>query len=170
MRALFIGMNTGVYKIVNSTNDKCYIGSTATLGFKKRWWSHRTKLRMNKHFNQHLQYSWNKYGEQNFRFEIVERCLPAQCIAREQYYFDSLHPEYNILQIAGSCRGYKHTDIAKKKIGDTSRGENHPQYSGRHMFYHPSYGYFTGGLFEFGDRFGLRKGISYRLQTGELDK
>ena len=117
MRALFIGMNTGVYKIVNSTNDKCYIGSTATLGFKKRWWSHRTKLRMNKHFNQHLQYSWNKYGEQNFRFEIVERCLPAQCIAREQYYFDSLHPEYNILQIAGSCRGYKHTDIAKKKIG-----------------------------------------------------
>jgi len=163
-------MNTGVYKIVNSINDKCYIGSTATLGFKKRWWSHRTKLRVNKHFNQHLQYSWNKYGEQNFRFEVVEECPPAQCIMREQYYFDTLHPEYNILQIAGSCRGYRHTDIAKQKIGDACRGENHPYYSGQYVFYNPNYGYFTGGMFEFGGRFGLRKGIAYRLQTGELDK
>lgn len=159
-----------MYKIINATNNKCYIGSTATLGFKKRWWSHYTRLRKNKHWNQHLQHAWNKYGEKSFRFEIIEECLPSQCIVREQYYFDTLRPEYNILQIAGSCRGYRHTDIAKQKIGDASRGKNHPMYSGEYIFYNPSYGYFTGGLFELSDRFELRKNIGHRLHTGELDK
>ena len=167
---LFIGMNTGVYKIENITNGKVYVGSTATLGFRKRWGLHRASLRANKHPNQHLQYSWNKHGEQSFKFEIVEECPPAQCIIREQHYFDAFHPEYNILQIAGSCRGYRHTDIAKQKIGEASHGKNHPLYSGKYVFYHPIHGYFNGGLFELSDKFGMRKGVGYRLQNGELDK
>lgn len=38
-------------------------------------------------------------------------------IEREQYYIDTLNPEYNILKIAGSPLGYKHSEetIAKFK-------------------------------------------------------
>ena len=31
-------------------------------------------------------------------------------IEREQYYLDLLCPEYNILKIAGSSAGHKHSD------------------------------------------------------------
>ena len=168
--SVFITMNTGVYKITNLTNGKIYVGSTSALGFKKRWWGHRTRLRTNTHWNQHLQSSWNKYGEHQFRFEIIEECPPNDCISREQYYFDTLHPQYNILTTAGSMLGYHHTTATKQKIGDASRGENHPMYSGKHVFYHPTHGYFVGGLFELWEQFNIRKTTGYRLCSGELNK
>lgn len=152
------------------TNGKIYVGSTSALGFKKRWWGHRTRLRANTHWNQHLQNSWNKHGEQQFRFEIIEECLPNDCIPREQYYFDTLHPQYNILQTAGSMFGYRHTTATKQKIGDACRGEKHPQYAGKHIFYHPEDGYFNGGLTELCTKFKIRENTGYRLRSGELDK
>lgn len=33
-----------------------------------------------------------------------------EAVLREQYYFDLLKPEYNVLKIAGSSLGYKHRD------------------------------------------------------------
>ena len=35
---------------------------------------------------------------------------------REQYYLDLLMPEYNILKVAGSSQGRKHSDEAKAKM------------------------------------------------------
>jgi hypothetical protein len=125
---------------------------------------------LNKHSNQHLQNSWNKYGEQNFRFEIVEECYPSDCITREQHYFDTLHPQYNILSVAGSPKGYKHTAVTKVLIGNASRGINNPGYTGEHRFYNPSYGMFVGSLVEFWKKFGVTKSISYKLRLGVLDK
>jgi group I intron endonuclease len=43
-----------------------------------------------------------KYGYSNFTLEILEYCDPSEAISREQYYLDSLNPEYNILLTAGS--------------------------------------------------------------------
>lgn len=163
-------MDTGVYKIENAINHKIYIGSTAIMGFKKRWWSHRKDLRDCKHANQHLQNAWNKYGEKSFHFSILENCEPEHCIAREQYYFDTLHPEYNILQTAGSCQGYRHTNATKALIGAASSGKNHPMYSGEHVFYNPDYGFFTGGLFDFNRKFGFSNNIAHKLKSGTLDK
>jgi len=33
---------------------------------------HFSKLRCNKHVNQHLQNAWNKYGKESFEFEVLE--------------------------------------------------------------------------------------------------
>ena len=53
---------------------------------------------------------WNGGGPQpNFKLEILEYCDSENVIEREQYYLDLLKPEYNILQLAGSSLGYKHT-------------------------------------------------------------
>ena len=110
-----------IYEIVNKVNDHRYIGSTAW--FKKRKRVHISLLKRNKHHSLYMQNAWNKYGAKNFIFKIVEECSIEKLIEREQFYIDTQHPEYNILQIAGSSLGYKHTKKAKNKIsaGNTGR-------------------------------------------------
>lgn len=61
----------GIYSITNILNNKKYIGSTAK-SFKSRLTQHLSKLRLDKHHCMHLQYAWNKYGENNFIFSIEE--------------------------------------------------------------------------------------------------
>jgi len=58
-----------------------------------------------------------KYGYYAFSLEILEHCEPSEAVAREQYYLDLLHPEYNILKKASSRLGHKHSSetIAKLK-------------------------------------------------------
>lgn len=56
------------------------------------------------------------HGFDNFTLEILEYCEPSVLIEREQYWIDLLKPEYNILKIAGSRLGAKHTLEAIDKI------------------------------------------------------
>ena len=70
-----ISEQSGIYAIVNLFNGKKYIG--ATINFQKRFQRHKNYLIVNKHPNTHLQYSWNKYTENNFKFVpilICQRC------------------------------------------------------------------------------------------------
>jgi NUMOD1 domain len=57
-----------------------------------------------------------KYGYSNFKLEILEYCDVNNVRAREQYYLDTLKPVYNILKIAGTSLGFKHSEESKKKI------------------------------------------------------
>lgn len=84
----------GIYMIINTKNGKRYVGSS--INIKKRLWEHRSTLRHNHHDNQHLQNAWNKYGEQAFEYSILEVCSQKERFSREQFYVDTLHPEYNI--------------------------------------------------------------------------
>ena len=61
---------SGIYCIVNKINNKVYIGQTKQK-FVKRYWHHLWCLRKNKHDNRYLQKSFNKYGEQNFKFIVI---------------------------------------------------------------------------------------------------
>lgn len=52
-----------------------------------------------------------KYEFKNFSLEILEYCENGvDLIKREQFYFDLLKPEYNLLSIAGSPLGFKHSE------------------------------------------------------------
>ena len=83
----------GIYRIKNKINEKCYYGSS--IDIDKRWNRHINDLIKNKHHNFHLQNAWNKYGENNFKFEIIEECDLENLHYTEQKYLD-LNPEYNI--------------------------------------------------------------------------
>lgn len=118
-------MKTGVYLIVNTVNWKVYVGST-TKGFMKRWWDHLTEFRKGRHAK-HFQSAYNKYGEKSFRFLVLEECPPERCLEREQYWMDcyrSYRREigYNTSPTAGNCRGTKHSEEFRKRVGDRSRG------------------------------------------------
>ena len=86
--------NFGIYSITCTINNIVYIGSTE-ISFKRRWKKHKQRLRHNYHENSYLQNSWNKYGEDNFKFEILEYCDILKQFELEQYYLDIRKPKYN---------------------------------------------------------------------------
>lgn len=64
-------MSTNViYKIRNLINGKFYVGSAQDT--RSRFRQHRRLLRKGTHHCKHLQNAWNKYGEDLFKFEVVE--------------------------------------------------------------------------------------------------
>lgn len=100
---------SGIYKITNLINDKIYIGST--IHFKKRWDLHKSQLKRQKHKNTYLQNVYNKYGKDNFKFEILAICPKEYLIKMEQWFIDNMKPEYNICKIAGRTIGIKKSQI-----------------------------------------------------------
>lgn len=100
----------GVYQIRNRVNGKLYIGSSANL--KDRLKDHLGYLTRNKHSNPKLQHSFNKYGVDNFIFEIIEFCKKDEQFILEQYWIDYFIGEncFNINPVASNppnCKGKK---------------------------------------------------------------
>lgn len=126
-------MNTGIYKIENLINGKVYVGSA--VNFKARVNLHIHRLRLKKHHSCKLQNSWNKYGEENFKFEIIELCEKDKLIEREQYYidlYDSFNKGYNCNPKAGSNIGKKLTDEQKQKISQSKKGKPSNRIGSKH--------------------------------------
>lgn len=108
---------SGVYKIQNLRNGKLYIGSALT----KKATCNRLYFRFRNHFFNHhkslpLKRAIEKYGIQSFSWEILEFTDMESARPRESYYIETLCPEYNILQVAGSSIGYRHTPETVQKI------------------------------------------------------
>lgn len=110
-----------IYKITNLITKDFYIGSA--INFNNRKWSHISSLRKNKHKNQFIQNSWNKYGENVFIFEIIEIVDKKEnLIIREQYWIDNLSPTFNFAKTAGSPLGVKHTNKSKQNMSIAHKG------------------------------------------------
>jgi group I intron endonuclease len=78
-------MARGIYKIINITNNKFYVGSAVDL--KRRKTRHFSELRKRKHNNKHLQAAWDKYGEKSFIFVVVEELeADADVLAAENVW------------------------------------------------------------------------------------
>lgn len=56
------------------------------------------------------------HGHSAFRLEILEYCSTDVLNEREQYFIDTIQPEYNILKVAGSLRGFKHSETTKERL------------------------------------------------------
>lgn len=78
----------GVYIIRCLPTNKIYVGSTH-IYFHKRFREHNALLLRNAHKNKHLQNSFNKYGKESIRYEILEIVNDkANIFPREQYWMD----------------------------------------------------------------------------------
>ena len=88
-------LNSGIYQIRNLINDKVYVGRAKN--FEQRSYNHFRNLRNGGHVNTYLQNAFNKYGEENFVFEVLE-CITAEdeILFREQLYLDEGFGDYNI--------------------------------------------------------------------------
>jgi len=105
----------GVYRIKNITTGKQYIGSTV-MSFLKRLQHHHAMLKANKHKNTYLQRAWNKYGEDDFIFEVVEVCEKKDCLLKEQIYLDNETNLYNINPLASGTPNMSKETVKKRSV------------------------------------------------------
>jgi group I intron endonuclease len=118
-------MASGIYKITNTINGKCYIGSAVDL--ERREKQHFSGDRTNKILKQAMK----KYGAENFQFEVLEECNPEHCVAVEQTFIDyykrllGWENLYNICEVAGSCLGVERTEETKRLMSEASKGRQH---------------------------------------------
>ena len=129
-------MKAGIYRIINSSNGKCYVGSS--IDINRRRLEHFSALSHNRHVNNHLQNAYNKYGKDSFIFEVIENLeitdnIKEDLLEREQFWIDNLKPEYNILLVAGSNLGYHHTEETKQKISNSTKGVKKSESHAKHI-------------------------------------
>jgi group I intron endonuclease len=113
---------TGIYKITNLINNKCYIGQTNNI--PRRWSEHKSALNRNLHHNEHLQKSWLRYGERNFKFEVLEYCSLEELNTLEEFYvskFNSYKRGYN-RTVGADGKGKAMSQEAREKIRKAKLG------------------------------------------------
>lgn len=126
-RDLIISENrglSGVYRWVKKDSEKSYIGSSAKLNDRFRRYFNNSYISDNKRGGSLICKALLRYGYVGFRLEILEYCSSSEVLAREQFYLDTLKPEYNILKVAGSNLGYKHSEASLKLMSIASKTRN----------------------------------------------
>lgn len=140
-------------------NSKVYIGQSVDIYIRIR--DHIHLLETNKHTSKHLQAAWNKYGKENFLFEIIEECQREFLKDREQYWMDQTKCidnlfGYNTFPATRSTLGFvrsaedresnikrqrgipKHTEESRKKISEALKGSKNHMWNIREK--HPWFG------------------------------
>lgn len=123
-----------IYVIENLDNHKLYVGQT--IDFAARKSSHLSSLRRGKAANKYLQRSFDKYGEEQFDFRILELCDPEKLDEREIYWIETLdtyNNGYNMNKGGGGIRGYHFTDEQKKHLSESLKGRIISDVARQHM-------------------------------------
>lgn len=116
----------GVYRVVNQVSGDCYVGSSVNVN--KRWRSHVNYLKRGNHQSIKFQRAWDKYGIDAFLWEVIEVVADeAVLLGREQFYLDTLRPQYNMtLTVGTTFRHRKHSPetIAKMREAAVRRNQD----------------------------------------------
>ena len=99
----------------NKLNANTYVGSSTNLSKRFINYYNYNYISDPKR-NMSIHKAILKHGYSNFSLEILVYCKPEDVIKVEQEYIDDLKPEYNILKVAGSSLGYKHTEETLIKL------------------------------------------------------
>lgn len=117
----------GIYCIQNKIDGKCYIGKSVNI--PKRWKEHRALLRKGQHHNKHLQMAWNRYGEESFRFEVLEYANFEELGDLEIAYiskYKAFEEGYNFTMGGeGGLLGMPKTEETRRKISEANKGRKH---------------------------------------------
>ena len=131
------------YKIENQINHKIYIGKTNYTNPQKRWKQHLADSQNPNRNHRALYRAINKYGIDNFSFEIIEETNNPE--EREKYYisyYNTYHYGYNET-LGGDGASYlelPEQDICKyylnsHTLSETSQYFNHDQATIRQVLY-----------------------------------
>lgn len=117
----------GIYKITNKLNGKCYIGQSNDI--HRRW---KQELAPNAKLNPHLARAFEKYGIDNFEFEIIEECKREDLNEREQFYieiYNSINPALGYNKTLGGDgnlgRHFVMSEEQKEKIRQANTGRKY---------------------------------------------
>ena len=99
-------------------NGKRYVGQS--IDIKRRFNQHKRKP------PDGMREDFELYGVDKFKFEVLEECAPENLTAREDFYLDTLKPEYNI-----RTEGHGISDAAREKLRRDRTGKKRPDISRR---------------------------------------
>ncbi len=113
----------GIYKIINKTNGKIYIGES--MNFKKRMHGHVNKTK-DPNWTAVVTRAFKKYGFDNFKYTILESyplgtVTKAFLLEGEAFYIktlDAMNPDigYNRCPCGANTIGYKFSAESRKKM------------------------------------------------------
>ena len=79
---------SGVYRITNTVNGKVYIGRSKNVYARCCQYFAAFRDKDNRRINHHLMRAMNKYGFDNFRFDIIETCNVVDTPFREHCWIE----------------------------------------------------------------------------------
>lgn len=147
---------SGIYKIVNKIDGKCYVGSSVdilgTTYTNGRFYVHKRLLRLGKHHSIHLQRAYDIHGIDTFDFVIVEQVHPDDLMRTEQKYLNEARKNpsmyYNCsydsgritmtpeivekIKISNQIYQSKKIWTAEDRAKMSRKGEKHPMYGKKH--------------------------------------
>lgn len=117
----------GIYCITCLINGRKYVG--ATRRFSERKYHHFHTLRKGTHRNDFLQRSFDKYGEENFEFQVLESVEHGKPLHELEVHWiktlDTFNNGFN-LTLGGEIT--KQSEYTKKKRSESLKGKNNPMY------------------------------------------
>lgn len=121
-----------VYMIINTKNNKMYIGSTVDYSKRKR--SHLNALLGQYHDNIKLQQAFNEYGEDYFKFVLLcQTSNEAERYEIEEGIIQALKTYISGYNLSIDGRGkYLLSDETREKMRINSLGEKNPFYGKTH--------------------------------------
>lgn len=157
-------MTCGIYCIENKKDKKRYIGYSSNI--ESRWKHHLHFLSINKHDNSYIQNAWNKFGNKNFIFYVLEECDRESLIEREVFYIKELktrRPDgYNLNNGGLGNTGWTPTLETLSKKSSSVTGKNNPMYGKKHTEK-------TRKLFSI-QRVGTKNGVGNKNNLGLVKK
>jgi len=120
-----------IYKITNHITNELYVGKTErSLETRKK-----QHIRASKKYNTKLYNAFNKFGIENFSFDIIEQCKLVDLSAREVYWiteFDSFNTGYNMTIGGEGVSSYQMTEFSRHKMKISHIGERNGFYGKNH--------------------------------------
>lgn len=116
---------SGIYKI---TINDYYIYIGQSMDIERRWNSHLSKLKQNRHCNRKLQSVFNKHSD-SIKFEIIEECNTDELDNKEIYwigYYRSYDTKHGLNMSIGGDSG--HRKYKTREEAEVTRKEKHKEY------------------------------------------
>lgn len=111
----------GIYMLTNKLTGDIYVGQSVDL--RKRFLNYFNLSYLSRRNELIISRALIKYGYSNFSVTILEYCDKCELDVREQHYFYTLNPQYNIQKVAGgSSKGLILSEETKNKISRPSFG------------------------------------------------
>jgi group I intron endonuclease len=129
----------GVYCIENIFNGKKYIGYSTNI--KNRWRNHKNYLKNGTHINNYLQNVYNKYGENIFKFYIIQELDVDEnylCLMEIYWiaYYDAYVLDgggYNLTRGGEGCLGFCPSQDSRNKMSESGKGRKHTEETKKKM-------------------------------------
>lgn len=113
----------GIYIIRNAEDGKVYIGQSVDVEY--RICNHFSKLKWNRHDNEHMQRAYNK-NPSAFTWEMLCECDESELDAKEIQLIDKYNcanPEYGYNMSYGGQVEHRATEETRRKMSESKKGK-----------------------------------------------